>query len=331
MEKILVLGSNSFSGSTFIKYALEKEYEVIGASRSEEPNTVFLPHRWLKADMLKRYQFYQFDLNEHVDSLMKLIGEMKPSYVVNFAAQSMVAESWLHPVDWMQTNVVSTVKFHEQLRQCDCLKKYIHISTPEVYGSCQGLVSTSKNYNPSTPYAVSRAACDMWLAALYKNYKFPVVFTRAANVYGQGQQLYRIIPKTILNITIGKKLPLHGGGRSVRSFVHVQDVADGTLRVLLHANPGEIYHFSTQRNISIRDVVQLICRRMNTNFEDVVNIVEERPGKDAAYLLDSKESHSRLEWKDTIDLEEGIDQTIEWVEKNINVLQSMPLDYIHKP
>ena len=331
MEKVFVLGSNSFSGSEFIKHILKKGYDVTGVSRSKEPHTVFLPHRWIDLNILKRYQFHQLDLNEHMDSLMTLIHQKKPDYVVNFAAQSMVAESWLYPVDWMKTNVVSTVQFHEKLRQCDFLKKYVHVSTPEVYGSCQGLVSTHTNYNPSTPYAVSRAACDMWLTALHKNYQFPVVFTRAANVYGPGQQLYRIIPKTILNIKMGKKLPLHGGGHSVRSFIHIQDVAEGTLRVLLHASPGEIYHFSTQRNISIRDVVQLICRRMNKNFEDVVHIVEERPGKDAAYLLDSEESRVKLKWKDAIDLEEGVDQTIEWIEKHIDVLKSMPLDYIHKP
>lgn len=331
MDPILVLGSNSFSGSAFIKSILEKNHSIIGVSRSKEPNTVFLPHRWLDEKTLKRYQFYQLDLNEHVDHLMDLIHTIKPSYVVNFAAQSMVAESWLYPVDWMKTNVISTVRFHEKLRRCDFLKKYVHISTPEVYGSCEGLVSTTRHYNPSTPYAVSRAACDMWLMALHKNYQFPVVFTRAANVYGPGQQLYRIIPKTILKIKSGQKLPLHGGGYSVRSFIHIDDVADGTLRVLLHANPGEIYHFSTKKNISIRDVVLLICQRMGTSFEEIVDIAEERPGKDVAYLLDSQESYSKLKWKDTIDLEEGIDQTITWVEKNIQTLQTMPLNYIHKP
>ena len=266
MEKIFVIGSNSFSGSAFIQHALKNNFEVSGVSRSNEPHYAFLPHRWIDESILEHYQFYQCDLNHHLDDLMGLIYEKKPNYIVNFAAQSMVAESWLYPEDWMMTNVVSTVKFHEQLRKCQFLQKYIHISTPEVYGSCEGLVSTTTHYNPSTPYAVSRAASDMWLTALYKNYNFPVLLTRAANVYGPGQQLYRIIPKTILTIKMGAKLPLHGGGHSVRSFIHIQDVADGTLRALLKANPGEIYHFSTQRNISIREVVQLICLFINVNF-----------------------------------------------------------------
>lgn len=331
MEKILVIGSNSFSGSAFIRHTLLNNFHVIGVSRSVEPNVAFLPHRWLDEKILQRYQFHRLDLNHDLELILALISKEKPAYVVNFAAQSMVAESWTYPVDWMMTNVVSTVKFHDQLRKYSFLKKYVHISTPEVYGSCHGLVPTTMHYNPSTPYAVSRAAGDMWLSAIHKNYQFPVAFTRAANVYGPGQQLYRIIPKTILTIKTGKKLPLHGGGHSVRSFIHIDDVADGTLRAMLHAKSGDIYHFSTKRNISIREVVQLICKRMKKNFEEVVDIAEERPGKDAAYLLDSKESYDTLNWQDKIDLEEGVDQTIDWVERNLATLKSLPTDYIHKP
>lgn len=325
-----MIGSNSFSGSAFIQHVLKNDFSVTGVSRSSETNSVFLPHRWLEAKILKQYQFYQIDLNHHLNNLMSLIQEEKPTYIVNFASQSMVAESWLYPEDWMKTNVLAMVQFHEQLRKCKFLQKYIHISTPEVYGSCQGLVPATTSYNPTTPYAVSRAASDMWLMALYKNYKFPVVFTRAANVYGPGQQLYRIIPKTILSIKTSKKLPLHGGGHSIRSFIHIQDVVDGTFRALLKANPGEIYHFSTGRNISIRNVVELICFRMKVDFDEAINIVEDRPGKDSAYLLDCEKSYRHLTWQATIDLEEGLDQTIDWVERNINSFKQMSLDYIHK-
>ena len=95
----------------------------------------------------------------------------------------------------------------------------------------------------------------------FKNYQFPVVFTRAANVYGPGQQLYRIIPRTIFFIKLGRKLQLHGGGRSVRSFIHARDVAEGTLRVARQAPPGETYHFSTDLYLSIRELVERICAR----------------------------------------------------------------------
>lgn len=328
MEKFLVIGSNSFSGSNFVDYLLGEGLEVIGISRSPEPHPVFLSY---KKRSSSNFKFYQLDLNHHLDEIMELIERERPDYVVNFASQSMVAESWLNPDHWYQTNVLSTIKFHERLRRCDFLKKYVHISTPEVYGSCEGLVKENTNYNPSTPYAVSRAATDMHLMCLFRTHNFPVVFTRAANVYGPGQQLYRIIPRTILFFLIGKKLQLHGGGRSIRSFIHIKDVADGTFKVAKKADPGEIFHLATTRNISIKELVEMIAEMLKIDFSKSVEIVGDRPGKDAAYLLDSTKARTMLAWEDKIGLEQGIEETIKWVRDNLDDLKRFPFDYIHKP
>ena len=331
MEKIVVVGSNSFSGASFVAHALEAGSEVIGVSRSKEPSPVFLPYRWILTEMQQKFEFHQMDINLDLTAFKGLLEKIKPQYVVNFAAQSMVAESWQNPDHWMMTNVVSTVRLHEILRRCDFLKKYVHISTPEVYGSCSGLVPESTHYNPSTPYAVSRAAADMSLLTFFKNYKFPVCFTRAANVFGPGQQLYRIIPRAILFCLTGQKLQLHGGGHSVRSFIHMRDVAEGTLRVMRDAPAGEIYHFSTTRNISVRQVVELITGKLGVKFEEAVEIVGERPGKDAAYLLDSAKAKAALGWTDKISLEAGVDETIAWAKNNLSEIKKQPANYEHKP
>ena len=164
-----------------------------------------------------------------------------------------------------------------------------------------------------------------------KQYRFPAVFTRSANVFGPGQQLYRIIPRTILFIRLGRKLQLHGGGRSVRSFIHIRDVADGTLRASRQAPPGEVYHFSTHRVISIRELVEMICDRLRADFDQVVEVVGDRPGKDAAYLLDSTKARTTLGWRDDVSLEQGIDETIAWVDRHLDVLKQQPFDYLHKP
>lgn len=330
-EKIVVIGSNSFSGASFVDYALNDGSEVIAISRSPEPDNVFLPYKWPGKDKLNLFKFYQMDLNNDIEAIIDLIRTTNPDYVVNFAAQSMVAESWLNPEHWMTTNVVSAVKLHDALRKCAFLKKYVHISTPEVYGNCEGLIQENINYNPSTPYAVSRAAADMSLMTFFKTYNFPVVFTRAANVFGPGQQLYRIIPRTVFFFLTGRKLQLHGGGHSVRSFIHIRDVADGTLRVMRQAAPGEIFHFSTSRNISIRAVVELIAKYLNVDFKGFVEIAGERPGKDSAYLLDSTKARTTLGWKDQITLEDGVKETIDWVKNNLETLKAQPLDYLHKP
>ncbi len=327
-ERIAVIGSNSFSGAHFVAYALEEGSEVIGISRSSEPNPVFLPYKSANDVNIK---FYQLNICHDLDRIVNVFDEFKPGYVVNFAAQSMVAESWHHPEHWLQTNTVAMVKLHDQLRRCGFLKNYVHISTPEVYGTCDGLIHENMNYNPSTPYAVSRAAADMSLKTFFDVYEFPVVFTRAANVYGPGQQLYRIIPRAILYFMSGKKLQLHGGGRSVRSFIHIRDVVDGTLRSACMGAPGEIYHFSTTRNISIRSLVRMIAEQMGVSYEDHVETVGDRLGKDSAYLLDSSKAKEKLGWEARIDLEQGVEETIGWVRDNLEELKKQPFNYIHKP
>ena len=169
------------------------------------------------------------------------------------------------------------------------------------------------------------------LRTFLQQYKFPVTWTRAANVYGPGQQLYRIIPRTILSIKLGHKLQLHGGGHSVRSFIHIDDVADATLKVARSAPAGECYHLSTARFVSIRELVEMICQMMNADFSAVAQITDDRPGKDAAYTLDSTKARSTLGWRDTVALEDGVRATIAWVETHLDEIRWQPPDYIHKP
>jgi dTDP-glucose 4,6-dehydratase len=329
--KIAIIGSNSFSGASFARYCLEQGLEVLGASRSEEPARCFLPYRWLSPKQQKGFRFFRADLNLDRERLMTELESFQPTWVVNFAAQGMVAQSWQHPEHWYQTNVVGNVRFHDQLRKASWLKKYVHVSTPEVYGSTSGKIDESAPFNPSTPYAASRAACDLHLRTFFQQYQFPVTWTRAANVYGPGQQLYRIIPRTILFIKQGKKLQLHGGGHSVRSFIHIGDVASATLAVAKQGPGGECYHLSTPQFISIRDLVEMVCRMMKADFSRVVDVTEDRPGKDAAYLLDSTKARQSLGWSDTVPLENGVRETIAWVEEHFEEISRQPCDYIHKP
>ena len=328
MNTIFVIGSNSFSGASFVNFALNKGERVIGISRSNEANPEFLPYKWQD---YYNFTFHQLDLNKDLPAIASIIHEIKPAYVVNFAAQSMVGESWANPGDWFATNVVSTIKFHDELRKCNFLRRYVHISTPEVYGSCDGFVKEDFPFNPSTPYAVSRAAADMSLKTFSDTYNFPVVTTRAANVYGPGQQLYRIIPRTILFIMLGRKLQLHGGGASTRSFIHMRDVSDATWRVMEGGKNGDTYHISTNDVISIRDLVAQICTRLNVQFEDHVEMVGERLGKDSAYHLESSKVRTELNWQNRTSLAQGVDECITWVRDNFKVLKASPYDYVHKP
>jgi dTDP-glucose 4,6-dehydratase len=170
----------------------------------------------------------------------------------------------------------------------------------------------------------------MHLLNFFKNYDFPVVFTRAANVYGPGQQLYRIIPRTILFIKLGKKLQLHGGGKSLRSFIHIRDVAEATLDIADKASQPEAFHLSTDQHVSIRSLVELICLKMGADFENLVEVSPDRPGKDAAYLLDSGKAKKEFDWEPKVSLEDGIEETIDWVQNNFDDLIKEPMEYLHK-
>ena len=327
--RFLVLGSNSFSGATFCAILASRGYRVLATSRSPEPHPAFLPYKWHRTPGDVR--FHKIDINHDLDALDELMRRERPTHVVNFAAQSMVGESWLHPDHWMMTNVVSTIRLHERMRRHDFLDRYVHVTTPEVYGSTEGWVREDHPFNPSTPYAVSRTAADLSLRTYFAQYGFPVVSTRAANVYGPGQRLYRVIPRTILAAMTGKKLVLDGGGQSVRVFIHMADVADATIRIALGGRPGDTYHISGTDSISIRQLVEMIVTRLGKAFDDCVEIGPERPGKDSAYLLDSTKLRRELGWNDDTPLAQGLDDTIAWAQRFHEDLAKQPMTYEHKP
>jgi dTDP-glucose 4,6-dehydratase len=171
--KVLVIGSNSFSGSDFIDLLLEKgDYSVFGVSRSYEKSPIFLPYRRHNSP---NFQFEQVDLNKDLPHLLRLITNFDPRYIVNFAAQSEVAPSWKNPGQWFQTNAVALTELADGLRNRPSLERYVHISSPEVYGTCEGVVKEDGLLNPSTPYAASKAAGDLSLFTYFKNFKLPLV------------------------------------------------------------------------------------------------------------------------------------------------------------
>ncbi len=324
---IAVIGSNSFSGSDFIDLLLEDPRNtVVGMSRSAEKSATFLPY---KRHSQSKFSFHQMDLNKDGDRIIRLLDSVKPDYIVNFAAQSEVAPSWIHPEHWFQTNVVSLSKLTNALKEREYLKRYVHISSPEVYGTCEGRVTESAPLNPSTPYAASKAAGDLYLSTLVKNYNFPLVMIRATNVYGAYQQLFKIIPRTIVSLKMDKKIHLHGGGRAVKSYIHIRDVSRGELLAMEQGQIGKIYHFSPKHGIAVRDVVKQLCHIYGKDFELHTTAVEERLGQDAAYTIDSTRSQSELGWSPEITFEEGLKQTARWIEKNWQVISSSSLEYQH--
>jgi dTDP-glucose 4,6-dehydratase len=328
---VAVIGSNSFSGSDFVDLILaDTDFDVIGISRSPEPSDIFLPY---KQHGDARFTFHQLDVNTDLDRYLEVLDEARAEYIVNFAAQSEVGPSWENPDHWYETNALSLVRLTDALNKRDYIKKYVHISSPEVYGTCEGRVLEDAPLRPSTPYAASKAAGDMFMLALAEHKGFPLVMIRATNVYGARQQLWKIIPRSAIYIKSDTTIQLHGGGHSVKSFIHIRDVSRGELAAMLRGKAGEIYHLSPSPDndgYAVRDIVSRVAESMGTNLAEVSVDVEERLGQDAAYIIDSTKARTELGWSPDISIDDGLQQVVDWTQENWATVASLQLEYQHK-
>tara|TARA_A100001011_G_scaffold336814_1_gene366591 strand:- start:9967 stop:10965 length:999 start_codon:yes stop_codon:yes gene_type:complete len=325
-KKIFVIGSNSFSAGSLIYFLLKKKYKVYAFSRSKINNREFL--RFNPAN--SNFNFKVIDLNKNLKKLIKLIKKEKPNYIINYASQSMVDQSWEKPADWFYTNSYSLVNFYDQLSKFKFKFKLVHISTPEVYGSLTSFVKETNNYNPTTPYAVSRVTADQYLNIINQKSNLNFNIVRASNVYGEFQRIYKIIPRVIYCILKNKNIELHGGGLSMRNFIHIDDVSIATLKVLERGKSQETYHISGNKIISIRDLVKKICIMMNYDYKKLVLNTSDRLGKDKYYKISNSKLKKELSWKEEISLEDGLKKTILWMKDNINFFKKKDENYFHK-
>tara|TARA_R110002072_G_scaffold51608_5_gene138393 strand:- start:946 stop:1944 length:999 start_codon:yes stop_codon:yes gene_type:complete len=329
-EKIAVIGSNAFTGAWFCDLLLEDpNVEVLAVSRSPEKPDWMLPYKHRGGQ--ERLTFLQADLNADLPKLLAALDDFQPSMVVTFAALVEVAPSWDHPVAYFRTNAMSTVAFGEQLASRDYLKSLVHISTPEVYGSCPDPIKEDGRLNPSTPYAASKAAADLYFRCMAEHKGLPVTMIRSTNVYGAYQPIFKIIPRTLIYARSGRTLNLHGGGVAVKSFIHVKDVCEGILEVARKGTPGEIYHFSPDDNgIKIRDLVEMVCTAAGKRLDEVAEVGPERLGQDSAYVVDSSKARAEFGWKPKISLEQGVAETKEWIDRHWGEASSATLGYQHR-
>ena len=324
----VVIGSSSFTGSHIVDALLADGLEcVVGVGRSPEANPLYLPYARWGTD---RFMYHQIDLVHQADELVQLLDDMKPACVINVAALSEVEFSNHHPVEYFQTNCLGIVKLCNHLRTKDYLRKYIHISTAEVYGSSEVPLDESAPLWPSTPYAVSKAATDMYLATLRQNFDFPVTLVRSTNVYGRYQQLFKIIPRTAIYLNQKKTIELHGGGNLVRSWLHVRDVASGILAIARLSAADFIYHFTDSNSPTIRELVAIICQMMGYEFEEATKDVAVRLGQDSRYTLNDSKARTQLGWAPAVPFFEGIQEVVSWISDNWAEIVREPHVYVHK-
>lgn len=287
--RIVTIGGTSFTGRVFNVTARNAGHAVTDFSR---------PH---------------YDLNTNLaEAVAEHVAMDRTHTVVNFAALNMVGESWEHAADYYRTNVSGVAALVDGLLDTD-IQCFVQVSTPEVFGaSATGMPLTADHpHEPSTPYALSRSAAEKHLELVMMKDGFPVKITRTVNVYGVGQQLYRLIPKVAIYATNGWRFPLHGGGTSSRSFLHVADVARGILTVAEHGEVGRAYHMAGAELRTIREVAEHVCRLCGRDPREVLEDVTERPGKDPAYLLHDDETRA-LGWDDGVPFEDAVRHVAAW-------------------
>jgi dTDP-glucose 4,6-dehydratase len=206
--------------------------------------------------------------------------------------------------------------------------RWIQIGKWELYGSVDFAASEDTPIQPSSPYAASKAAADMHLQSISKVLGFPMNIIRPSNAYAPGQLLHRVIPKAVLCGLTGQKLPLHGGGRARKSYIHARDLGRAIHLVSEQAPLGRVYNAGPRKPISIRDLVAKVAEVMEIPFEQLVEITGDRLGQDSQYWLDSSAIKRDVGWEPQVSLDEGIREMVDWGKEHLDYLRTVSTDYV---
>jgi dTDP-glucose 4,6-dehydratase len=306
--KILVTGGLGFIGSNFVRYMMEEvgmgaaEIIVVDALKygSNENNLKDLEYKFIEGDIC------DYDL------IAELVRDMDA--IVNFAAETHVDRSISNPYSFIESNVIGTYTLLEVMRKFNPDAKLIHVSSDEVYGDIEkGSFEEEDRLRPSSPYSASKASADMFVLAYVRTYGLDALITRCTNNYGPYQFPEKLISKAIIRAKMDKKIPIYGAGKNVRDWIYVKDHCEAIKLVLKGGEIGEIYNISSGEEKSNLEVVNEILEIMRK--KDLIEFVEDRPGHDIRYSLDSSKIR-RLGWKPKHGFKEGIKETVEWYLKN---------------
>jgi len=274
-----------------------------------------------------RYSYHAYHLTHELDLLLELLDREKPEIIVNYAAQGEGAVSWKHSWRFFETNSMALARLAEELMKRDWLERFIQIGTSELYGSVEIAVPEDAPIQPSSPYAASKVAFDLYLVSVNKVLDFPMNIIRPSNAYCPGQLLHRVIPKAIISALTGRKLPLHGGGRAEKSYIHARDLARAIHLVAEGAPLGTIYNAGPPEPTSIRALMEAVAVAMEMPFEDLCEVAPDRPGQDSRYWLDSSAIKRDVGWEPEIGLAEGLAEMVDWGRTYLDQLRDWPMDY----
>jgi len=318
MKKIIVTGGLGFIGSNLIDLLIKRNFNVLNLDKVTYSSNFYNVKEFSKS---KKYKFIKCDIKDK--KLKNILSKYKPDCIFNLAAETHVDRSIDSPESFIQSNIVGVYNLLE------CFKEYskknksklIHISTDEVYGDIlTGRSSETYPYQPSSPYAASKAASDHLVSSYVRTYGIQAIVTNCSNNYGPKQHPEKLIPKLIYNILNNKPLPIYGKGKNSREWIYVKDHCEALIKIFQKGKKGEFYNIGSNRNLNNLEVCEKLLKvsRRLTNIGKQVKIsfVKDRPGHDIRYALNSNKIKKNLNWTPKVTFEKGINLTFNWYNNN---------------
>ena len=315
--KLLVTGGLGFIGSNFILKVLEENTDIqitnvdaeLAGSNKKNLSSV---------EKNKNYEFVKGNITNR-RLMEKLITNCDS--VINFAAESFVDRSIYEADPFLVSNIRGAFTILDIITKQK--KQMIQISTDEVFGSIlNGNADEGFKFNPSNPYAATKASAELLVDSYHKTFDSNVIITRCTNNFGPRQFPEKLIPKIILLAKLDKNIPIYGSGKNIRDWIYVDEHCDAIFRVLMKGQSGQSYNISGNTEISNLQITNYILEKMNKS-KDLIKFVDDRPGHDFRYSLDSTKISNELGWKNKLSFEEGLEQTIEWYQKNSEIYDSI--------
>jgi dTDP-glucose 4,6-dehydratase len=310
--KALVTGGLGFIGSNFVRQYLgeHRDAQIVNLDARKYGSS---PDNLLCVQDDDRYSFVQGDISDH-DLVSRLVRDV--DVVVNFAAETHVDRSISDPSSFLESNVKGVFTILEALRKSNPDARLVQISTDEVYGDAlEGSFTERDPIRPSSPYSASKAASDVFVLAYNRTYGLNAMITRCTNNYGPSQFPEKLVPKTIIRTLMHLLIPVYGTGKNVRDWIYVSDHCKAIEMVISSGKSGEIYNISSGQEMTNLEVVGKILDYMGKD-EDSIEFVEDRPGHDLRYSLDSSKIRDELGWRPEHGFKEGIEETVRWYLEN---------------
>ena len=318
MKKVVVTGGLGFIGSNLIDLLINKKYFVINIDKMAHASNIYNTRNYKDS---KNYKFIKLDIRNK--KLKAILFKFKPMGIFNLAAESHVDKSIDDPRIFIQSNIVGLSNLLEAFKDYSKIYKsrLIHVSTDEIYGDIlTGRSSEQDPYNPSSPYAASKAASNHLVSSFIRTYKIPAIVTNCSNNYGPRQDPTKLIPKLIYNILHNRPLPIYGKGVNSREWIYVKDNCEALIKVFLKGRIGQFYNIGSNQNLNNLQVSEMLIKYsksvMKLGQKVKINFIKDRPGHDLRYALNINKIKKELEWYPDTSFQDGIKLTFDWYRKN---------------